>query len=151
MHPGMPNVDLSHSLGQPEENGIPPQPPQKKKKNENEINKLELSINTALKGNTSVNSHWKSLLAGLLRKRFLEDDLASASHPLMDAPLIGSSWASFIKAVVLTPLTPGGEADVTPDVCSILWLMTKSVIFGIIKVSVLYAYNLHHAWLVVVC
>lgn len=53
----MPNVDLSHSLGQPEENGIPPQPPQKKKKNENEINKLELSINTALKGNTSVNSH----------------------------------------------------------------------------------------------
>lgn len=53
--------------------------------------------------------------------------------------------------IPLTPLTHRGDADVTPDVGFILWLMTTSVIFRDIKVSVLYAYNLHHAWLGVVC
>ncbi len=91
-------------VGQPEEDGIPQQPSVSAIiKNENEINKLELSINTTLKGNKSVKSHWKRMREGLLRGRFLEDDLASVSHPLMDAPLIGSSWASFIKAVALKP------------------------------------------------
>lgn len=45
----------------------------------------------------------------------------------------------------LAPLTHGGEVDVTSNVCSILWLMTKSVIFNIIKVLVLYAYSRHQA------
>lgn len=45
-------------VGQPEEDEIPPQPSVSAIiKNENEINKLELSINTTLKGNKSVKSH----------------------------------------------------------------------------------------------
>lgn len=118
-----------------------------KQKHEIEINTLELSINAVLK-------HKESLNVADVRESFRGRSacciLATHGCP------VNRLWLSLIHQgrgfqIPLTPLTHGGDADVTPDVGFILWLMTKSVTFTDIKVSVIYAYNLYHAWLDVVC